>query len=103
MDAAGKKREFIELELKYCERCGGLWLRKMGEHAVYCGPCLPKVAKEAMERHAAGFKSRLHDAWKDEEVVVADAVIDAQMDGTLAEFEHELEHLLLLGVEGGNA
>ena len=27
------------LELKICERCGGLWLRPAGSRWVYCGPC----------------------------------------------------------------
>ena len=37
-------------ELKYCERCGGLWLRPRGGEAVYCGRCavaireLPDIA-----------------------------------------------------------
>jgi hypothetical protein len=29
----------IQMELKYCERCGGLWLRIRGSELVYCGPC----------------------------------------------------------------
>ncbi len=27
------------LELKYCERCGGLFLRPRGAFAIYCVPC----------------------------------------------------------------
>jgi hypothetical protein len=26
-------------ELKYCERCGGLWLRPDGAAALYCSHC----------------------------------------------------------------
>jgi len=29
----------ILIELKYCERCGGLWLRPQGSGAVYCAGC----------------------------------------------------------------
>jgi hypothetical protein len=29
----------IQLELKYCERCGGLWLRPQGADGVYCASC----------------------------------------------------------------
>ena len=29
----------IQMELKYCERCGGLWLRIRGSEIVYCPPC----------------------------------------------------------------
>jgi len=28
-----------KLELKYCERCGGLWLRPQGSMHAYCGSC----------------------------------------------------------------
>ena len=31
--------ELIQLELKYCERCGALWLRLRGAQEVYCAPC----------------------------------------------------------------
>lgn len=29
----------IQVELKYCERCGGLWLRPQGTNGVYCASC----------------------------------------------------------------
>ena len=29
----------IQVELKYCERCGGLWLRPQGGAGVYCSGC----------------------------------------------------------------
>ena len=29
------------VELKYCERCGGLWLRDSGSAKVYCVRCVP--------------------------------------------------------------
>lgn len=29
----------IQLELKYCERCGGLWVRRMECEEVYCASC----------------------------------------------------------------
>jgi len=31
--------EIIRLELKYCERCGGLWMRTQGTGEVYCPAC----------------------------------------------------------------
>jgi hypothetical protein len=31
--------EEIQIELKYCERCGGLWLRRQGTTGVYCRSC----------------------------------------------------------------
>jgi Zn-finger nucleic acid-binding protein len=33
------------LELKYCERCGGLWLRPQGDSEVYCGGCRLRMAE----------------------------------------------------------
>ncbi|MGO9403211.1 MAG: hypothetical protein ACLPVW_07050 [Terriglobales bacterium] len=38
--------EEIQVELKYCERCGGLWLRRRGSEGVYCASC--RVHVEAM-------------------------------------------------------
>ncbi len=35
--------EVCTLELKICERCGGLWLRPAGSGYIYCGPCKLKV------------------------------------------------------------
>ena len=32
-----------KLELKICERCGGLWLRPAGSRWIYCGPCKVQV------------------------------------------------------------
>ena len=37
--------DVVEVELKYCERCGGLWLRPRGEEEVYCQSCVPKLAE----------------------------------------------------------
>jgi len=36
---------FEQLELKYCERCGGLWLRPKGSEVVFCAGCIPKMAE----------------------------------------------------------
>jgi hypothetical protein len=35
----------LEVELKYCERCGALWLRPRGSEEVYCAACVPKMAE----------------------------------------------------------
>ena len=40
----------LQFELKYCERCGGLWLRPTGGGQIYCVACgramaeLPKAS-----------------------------------------------------------
>ena len=39
-----KAGKLMGLELKYCERCGGLWLREKGFVDVYCSRCAPEMA-----------------------------------------------------------
>jgi Zn-finger nucleic acid-binding protein len=34
-----RESSVILLELKYCERCGGLWLRPRGSNLIYCAAC----------------------------------------------------------------
>ena len=36
---------YPKLELKYCERCGSLWLRPRGGQAVYCARCEDAIAE----------------------------------------------------------
>jgi len=45
--------DVIELELKYCERCSGLWLRARGTSGIYCNACVT-----AMEGPGAACKSK---------------------------------------------
>jgi uncharacterized Zn finger protein (UPF0148 family) len=35
----------VRMELKYCEACGGLLLRRAGEVVVYCAGCQTKLAE----------------------------------------------------------
>lgn len=35
----------LRVELKYCERCGGLWLRPAGGEQRYCVACAREMAK----------------------------------------------------------
>jgi len=37
--------EVMRMELKYCERCGGLWVRECGAGVVYCDGCQRSVAE----------------------------------------------------------
>jgi hypothetical protein len=48
-------RELIQLELKYCERCGGLWFRMRSSPEVYCANCAIAMADVALPS-----KSRRH-------------------------------------------
>jgi len=40
----GLEEGIIQLELKYCERCGGLWLRPRGSDLVFCAACAISMA-----------------------------------------------------------
>lgn len=37
---AKRELEIVKLELKYCERCGGLWMREYGALQGFCGRCM---------------------------------------------------------------
>jgi hypothetical protein len=43
--------EIIQLELKYCERCGGLWLRRQGTDKSYCARCSAEMPEFPLRRH----------------------------------------------------
>ena len=54
----------IKLDLKFCERCGGLWLRRVGRQRVYCRVCeaamaeLPQRGLKAMGAEEEGEQKR---------------------------------------------
>ena len=35
----------LAVDLKYCERCGGLWIRARGKETVYCRRCEVQIAQ----------------------------------------------------------
>lgn len=43
-DHNGGNNKQVGVELKYCEHCGGLWVRECGAGTVYCEQCQRKVA-----------------------------------------------------------
>lgn len=45
MKKKSKVEEKSSLELKYCERCGGLWLRPTGGEQIYCVVCARQMAE----------------------------------------------------------
>jgi hypothetical protein len=65
----------IQVELKYCERCGGLWLRLRGADGVYCASCRARLAampdaEEALPREGRRRRgARLQGASVTTEVV----------------------------------
>jgi ribosomal protein L37AE/L43A len=46
MSSKGKDKDegLVRVELKYCEHCGGLWVRESGAGVAYCSNCQPKIA-----------------------------------------------------------
>jgi len=50
--------EEIEVELKYCERCGGLWLRRQGAEGVYCASCRVRLAAMPNPEEASPAETR---------------------------------------------
>jgi hypothetical protein len=36
------RKNEVRVELKYCERCGSLWLRECGSGLIYCNGCQPE-------------------------------------------------------------
>ena len=56
----------IRLELKYCEQCGGLWLRVENTKQSYCGDCARTVrelpARKLDNRRSGGSGPKLRQA-----------------------------------------
>ena len=50
------RQEELAVELKYCERCGGLWLRRPGQDVVYCDRC--RAQRAALLRSGRGRNSQ---------------------------------------------
>jgi Zn-finger nucleic acid-binding protein len=56
----------IQVELKYCERCGGLWLRPQGTNGVYCASCrvclaaMPNPGEAPPRKTRSRRKARVH-------------------------------------------
>lgn len=48
-----------QLELKYCERCGVLWIRSQGKSEVYCGSCRARMADMPRPVEERSSKPRL--------------------------------------------
>lgn len=49
-----ERLEMVYLELKYCERCGGLWFRQKGESQVYCESCSLQWSEMVASDNEAG-------------------------------------------------
>jgi hypothetical protein len=56
---------FLEVELKYCERCGGLHVRRSNSEVKFCLPCMD-AERDVVEQvfGARGKRSRMQ-SWLD--------------------------------------
>ena len=76
----GEANETVRMELKYCEHCGGLWMRECGAGVVYCENCQPKVADLPVPKKKPGrIKMPVHPG-----TVVEDYEIESCADGELS-------------------
>ncbi len=39
MEVISKSSQLRNMELKYCERCGNIWIRRSGSDRTQCKPC----------------------------------------------------------------
>jgi len=44
----------VRVELKYCEYCGGLWIRERGAGVVYCEKCQGQLEEMPMRKKKPG-------------------------------------------------
>jgi hypothetical protein len=58
MSESAKEPKTTTLELKICERCGGLWLRPSASRWIYCGTCKQKISELPKATANVGRKRR---------------------------------------------
>jgi len=83
MEVPKGQKALVAVELKYCERCGELGLRRVGEEEVYCATCIPRVMELPVVR-------------KLRRVAALPVAEDLQV-------EERIEQLLGICARGGNA
>jgi hypothetical protein len=55
----GSSEHELQFELKYCERCGGLWLRPVGGGQIYCVACARAMGELPPAPREGGKGARL--------------------------------------------
>jgi hypothetical protein len=79
----------LQFELKYCERCGGLWLRPVGGRQVYCTGCgramaeLPPASRKP-DRARVAQRPRLGEDHDEIECRAEDSRLDQDNIGGVA-------------------
>jgi hypothetical protein len=53
-DRQNNNRGEVGMELKYCEHCGGLWVRERGTGVVYCEKCQGQLEEMPMRKKRPG-------------------------------------------------
>lgn len=52
--SSDNNRDEVRVELKYCEHCGGLWVRERGAGVVFCQKCQAEVDEFPMRKKMPG-------------------------------------------------
>jgi hypothetical protein len=64
--ACGSGNESLSFELKYCERCGGLWLRPTGGEQIYCRACGRAMEELPPSSHLAEIEGFQEEALQED-------------------------------------
>lgn len=75
-----KANQENSLELKYCERCGGLWLRPVGGGQIYCTVCSRAMAELPPPSTEVKRKATRRRDWKVEEEFEGYRIAEIEMD-----------------------
>ncbi len=68
------------LELKYCERCGGLWLRPVGGEQIYCTVCARAMAELPPPSTEVKRKATHRKEWEVEDELEGYAIGEIEFD-----------------------
>jgi hypothetical protein len=74
----------VNLELKYCERCGGLWIRQAGCKDIYCSGCADAMAQRSP---SSRFKTRARMPGSERPVAIVAGSASARDEAESSEFE----------------
>jgi len=82
--------QLCRCELKYCERCGALWVRRAGREESYCSACTDQMEDLPKSRARRKGKREIHQRAQeaDLQTVAADCVTIEAAVGADAMFEN---------------
>lgn len=86
-----EENEEVRVELKYCEHCGGLWVRECGAGVVYCDNCQAKVADLPIPKKGpgrvrlpVGQRTLVEDMAEEHDAEMGDGEMDLKAVGGVA-------------------